>query len=166
MKLPIATISDEALSRMVFESQETERSIKTPPHDVFERVRQFMVLYHDLAAKPLGAGLLYQREKDKEGQFHPLEQKLVVGRLSKSAYQPTGADLACDDQRVSRRHFEIELTDGFCVLRDLQSRNGTYLNQQSERVTEAVLKEGDIISAGSRVFIFLSDDAGIRVDSR
>ncbi|MBA3963342.1 MAG: FHA domain-containing protein [Chthoniobacterales bacterium] len=162
MNSSIDAISDESLSRLVFESQETERSIKAPPPDVFERVRQFIVLYRDLAAKPLGAGLLYQRGREEEGQFQPLERKLVVGRLSKSGYNPAGCDLPCDDPRLSRHHFEIELVDSFFVLRDLQSRNGTYLNQQSERVTEVILKEGDIISAGSRAFIFLSDDARLR----
>lgn len=162
MNSPIDEISDEELSQLVFESQETERSLQTPPPDIFERVRQFIVLYRDLGAQPIGAGLLYQRGREEEGQFQPLDRKLTVGRLSKSNYHPTGCGLACDDQKMSRRHFEIELVDGFFVLRDLQSRNGTYLNQQPQRVTEAVLKEGDIITAGGGAFIFLGDEAGLR----
>ncbi len=162
MNSPIAEISDEELSQLIFESQETERSIQAPPPDIFERVRRFIVLYRDLGAKPLGAGLLYQRGGEEEGQFQPINRKLIVGRLSKSSFHPTGCDLSCDDQRMSRHHFEIELVDGFFVLRDLQSRNGTFLNQQPQRVTEAVLKEGDIITAGSRALIFLGDEAGLR----
>lgn len=163
MNSPVDAISDEALAQLVFESQETVRCLKAPPSDIFERVRQFMVLYRDLAAKPLGPGLLYQIRRAEEAQFQPLDRRLVVGRLSKSDDHPAGCDLVCDDPQMSRRHFEIELVDSLYVLRDLQARNGTFLNQQSERVTEAVLKEGDIISAGSIAFIFLGDDAGLRV---
>ncbi len=163
MNSPIAAISDEALAQLVFESQETERCVKAPPSDILERVRQFMVLYRDLAAQPLGPGLLYQIRRAEEAQFQALDRKLVVGRLSKSDYHPAGCDLACDDQQMSRHHFEIELVDGLYVLRDLQARNGTFLNQQPKRITEAVLKEGDLISAGSRAFIFLGDDASLRV---
>ena len=166
MKSPISEISDEEFSQLIFESRETQRAVQTPPPDVFERVCRFTVLYRDLGANPLGAGLLYQRGRLEEGQFQPIDRKLIVGRLSKSSFNPAGCDLACDDQRMSRHHFEIEMVDGFFVLRDLQSRNGTYLNQQLQRVTEAVLKEGDVITAGSRAFIFLGDDAGLRAGLR
>ena len=163
MKSPLAAISDEALAQLVFESQKTERCIKAPSSNIFERVRQFIVLYRDLVAKPVGPGLLYESRKAEEGHFQPLHRKLVVGRLSKSDNHPAGCDLACDDQQMSRHHFEIELVDGLYVLRDLQARNGTFLNEQPERITEAVLKAGDIISAGSRAFIFLGDDAALSV---
>lgn len=163
MNSPIAAISDETLSQLLFEAQETERRVNAPPSEIFERVSQFMLLYRDLPVKPLGPGLLYESGSAEAGRFQPLVRKLIVGRLSKSDHQPAGCDLACDDQQMSRHHFEIELVDGFFVLRDLQSRNGTYLNQHPERITETVLKEGDVISAGRGSFIFLSDDAALRV---
>lgn len=163
MNKPIAAFPDEALARLVFESQETARCVKAPSSEILERLRQFMVLYRDLAAKPIGPGLLYPSGNAGAGHFQALDRKLVVGRRSKSERHPAGCDVVCDDQQMSRQHFEIELVDGLYQLRDLQSRNGTFVNQQAERITEAVLlREGDIISAGSRSFIFLSDDAGLR----
>ena len=54
---------------------------------------------------------------------------------------------------MSRRHFEIKLTDGFYVLRDLESRNGTYVNDEPQRIREHVLKAGDIILAGGVIFV-------------
>ena len=55
---------------------------------------------------------------------------------------------------MSRRHFEIVRADGFYILRDLNSRNGTYLNNESERINERALKAGDLILAGRTLFAF------------
>jgi pSer/pThr/pTyr-binding forkhead associated (FHA) protein len=100
------------------------------------------------------AGLLFQDPKRKEVCFQPIVEKLVAGRLSKSELNPEGSDLACDDEQMSRHHFEIRFHDGFFVLRDLQSRNGTYVNERPDRVSKIVLKEGDVIHAGTWTFIF------------
>lgn len=51
-----------------------------------------------------------------------------------------------DDPHFSRHHFLLELSPPRCYLRDLDSRNGTLVNGQ--RVKEAHLKHGDLISGG------------------
>ena len=56
------------------------------------------------------------------------------------------------DQGVSRRHAEIARVDALFLLRDLGSRNGTFINEES--VAERVLREGDRIRVGSTVFAF------------
>ena len=56
------------------------------------------------------------------------------------------------DQGVSRRHAEIARVDELFLLRDLGSRNGTFINEES--VAERVLREGDRIRVGSTVFAF------------
>jgi DNA-binding SARP family transcriptional activator len=53
------------------------------------------------------------------------------------------------DNRVSRRHAEIEARAGRCVLRDLGSTNGTTIN--GEPVGERVLDDGDIVGVGGAV---------------
>ncbi len=55
-------------------------------------------------------------------------------------------DLAIPDRRVSRKHFEIELVCGTPTIRDLGSKNGTFVN--GSRVNEVVLKDDDIIGLG------------------
>ena len=50
------------------------------------------------------------------------------------------------DNRVSRRHAELVVTDGSCVLRDLGSTNGTTVNGAS--APEHTLGDGDVISVG------------------
>ena len=47
-----------------------------------------------------------------------------------------GADLEIDDPGVSRMHCAVEVTDGGIRLRDLESTNGTYLNEQRMRSAE------------------------------
>jgi pSer/pThr/pTyr-binding forkhead associated (FHA) protein len=55
-----------------------------------------------------------------------------------------------EDKHLSGRHFELIQECGECRLRDLASRNGTYVNDS--RVPEAVLKPSDEIVAGSSRF--------------
>jgi pSer/pThr/pTyr-binding forkhead associated (FHA) protein len=55
---------------------------------------------------------------------------------------------------VGRRHFSVEREDNFFILRDHGSRNGTFINNRGEAIAEHVLRDGDIISAGGRSFVF------------
>src|SRR5437660_4792188 len=55
------------------------------------------------------------------------------------------------DNFMSGAHFAVECDANGCRLRDLNSRNGTKLN--NELVTEAVLKNGDQIHAGRTDFV-------------
>ena len=72
-----------------------------------------------------------------------VEGATIIGR-------DADATIVLDDDLVSRRHAMIEVSGGQAVLRDLDSRNGTFLNNQ--RVTEAVvLQNGDRIGIGDHV---------------
>ena len=51
---------------------------------------------------------------------------------------------------MSGRHFSLEGIEDGLLLRDLKSTNGTFVNGQ--RVTEAKIKPGDVIGAGSLEF--------------
>jgi serine/threonine-protein kinase len=67
-------------------------------------------------------------------------QTFLVGRAS-AAHLRLAADRA-----FSRHHFLLECQPPRCWLRDLGSRNGTYVN--GARLKEALLRDGDVISAG------------------
>ena len=79
-----------------------------------------------------------------------------IGPYRINEFVTIGRDADChvpvNDQFVSSRHARIEKKMGGYVLRDLQSRNGTYLN--GSRVTEAILTPNDRIRFGEAVFIF------------
>jgi EAL domain-containing protein (putative c-di-GMP-specific phosphodiesterase class I) len=59
-----------------------------------------------------------------------------VGRLP-------GSNLSLSSDSVSKEHAELSLYDGQLWVRDLGSKNGTFVN--SERVSKSVLREGDIL---------------------
>ncbi len=60
--------------------------------------------------------------------------------------------LCLNDPFISSRHARIEKRNNYFVLRDLQSRNGTFLN--GSRVLEALLKINDHIQFGETGFVF------------
>lgn len=84
------------------------------------------------------------------GSKRVVAASLVVGRSSRSG-------LKIERTEVSRRHAEILCIDGHYLLRDLDSRNGTFVN--GERVGERELAFGDRISFASHdLFLFTVHD--------
>src|SRR5690349_9640838 len=68
----------------------------------------------------------------------------VVGR-SRLVHCPMPEDMA-----LSRDHFTIEVDPPACELRDMASRNGTFVNHR--RVDRARLASEDVIAAGQSIF--------------
>jgi diguanylate cyclase (GGDEF)-like protein len=75
-----------------------------------------------------------------------------------------GRDPACDirivDQSVSRRHLRIHLDEAGYAVEDLQSTNGTFIND--EPASARLLKDGDYLRVGNWIFRYL---AGGNVES-
>ena len=75
-------------------------------------------------------------------------EPLTIGRSRE-------ADIPLLDDKVSRAHCGIRLSDGEFYLKDLKSRNGVFVNGQRVEDT-AKLKVGDRIQVGSTVFVLES----------
>jgi two-component system cell cycle response regulator len=87
---------------------------------------------------------------DGIGQMFELaDQCLVIGR------EPT-CEIELIDDSVSRRHASIDCISGGYFLEDLQSRNGTYVND--ERIVRQRLQPGDRLRFGNQILKFLSTD--------
>ena len=71
------------------------------------------------------------------------DEALVIGR--------SGLGLALSDPRVSRAHASLELRNGSPFVRDLGSRNGTFLN--GKRVDESPLVDEDVLRVGDHVLV-------------
>jgi len=69
----------------------------------------------------------------------------VVGR-------DTSSNLVLEDAMVSREHFAIIKKDANFILKDLNSKNGTFLN--GVKINSELLKNSDVIKAGSTSIIF------------
>ena len=76
--------------------------------------------------------------------------QIVIGR-------DKDCDLALHDTEVSRRHAKLYRDNGEWHLADLDSANGTTLNEQTVRV--AALNTDDVIAIGGTTFIFKNGDA-------
>jgi len=74
----------------------------------------------------------------------------VIGRDGRDK----GVDLQINNDAISRKHCAILTTENEVIVRDLNSRNGTFVNE--ERVaTEAVLLNGDTLRIGAKQFEML-----------
>lgn len=67
------------------------------------------------------------------------------------------AAIRLDDGWVSRRHCQIDQIEGTLLVRDLQSKHGTFVN--GERVTESVLLPGDKLSIGKSTLLVSETDS-------
>lgn len=77
------------------------------------------------------------------------EETLVIGR-------ETAANLCIADASVSRRHSKIEKKDEGFVITDLESLNGTFINDVP--VKTRLLEHGDRVRIGDSQFLFLTHD--------
>ncbi len=69
-------------------------------------------------------------------------QTVSLGRLK-------GCDVVVDDEAASRRHCTITAREDGCVVSDLQSANGTFVNEK--RIASTELRRGDKVRIGSTV---------------
>lgn len=85
---------------------------------------------------------------DDLGRRYPLQNgENVVGRSHKASIQ-------IDHESVSRRHACLDVSQGGVVLTDMQSTNGTYVNDGL--VKERTLADGDLLKVGRTIFKYLA----------
>ena len=81
-----------------------------------------------------------------QGQTFTIGDKpLIIGR-------DDICDLSLQDKGASRQHAEIFKIGDMCFIRDLESKNGTFVNDN--RITEEMLRDGDRIQIGGTIIIF------------
>jgi len=84
-------------------------------------------------------------KKDGSHKVFPLPSSItVIGRRG-------DCDLRIPLMAVSRRHCQLNQNEDTVKIRDLGSRNGTYLND--ERIDEATVRAGDYLKIGPLVFM-------------
>jgi FHA domain len=79
----------------------------------------------------------------------------ALGRTPVVLGREEGADVCLQDPEMSRRHARITWQEGFYVIEDLRSTNGTYLNGTAIRGPQR-LNQGDTIGIGQTVLEFES----------
>jgi len=90
----------------------------------------------------------------RSSEFHLTSRRgsiHIIGRGS------DGVDIQVPDASVSRRHAELSYRDGQWAVRDLNSSNGTFVNElRIQNVT--LLTHDDQIRCGATVFLFTGDN--------
>jgi len=94
--------------------------------------------------------LRYKKKDGTQMEFELGDRPITIGR-------GTEADLVILDEKASRIHCGVRAWDDDFLLKDLKSKNGTFVN--GERVDMARLEPGDQIRVGNCVFVFESDPA-------
>lgn len=89
--------------------------------------------------------LRYTKHDGTQMEFHLGEQPITIGRSP-------DADIVLLDDKASRIHCGIRLWDGEFYLKDLKSKNGTFVN--GERIEVAKLKSTDTVRIGGTSFTF------------
>ena len=77
--------------------------------------------------------------------FALAKPRVTIGRSS--------ADIVLDDQSASRLHCALEITEDWVLLRDLDSTNGTLVNNQP--IQSTALASGDTFRVGKHVLQLL-----------
>lgn len=93
-------------------------------------------------ARPSGKGILIA----PDGQRIELEDEMLFGRAQE-------CDVILQDTWCSRRHAKIVRTEAGYEIEDLQSTNGTFVNE--EKVERRALKTGDALRLGRTTFRFV-----------
>lgn len=92
--------------------------------------------------------VIYSSDQRQFGKRYVLgDEPLTVGRGQENR-------LVLDNDSVSRRHCRIERRNSAWFLVDLDSTNGTYVND--DQVTELQLRRGDQVKIGDTIVKFLS----------
>jgi predicted component of type VI protein secretion system len=94
------------------------------------------------------AKLILQFKGANIKEFLLEKPSITIGRDPKN-------DIVIDNLAVSRFHTKITHHDNTYFAEDLQSGNGTFLNEQ--RVAKEVLKHNDAITVGKHTLVFLYD---------
>jgi adenylate cyclase len=90
------------------------------------------------------ARLVYRSVEGMETEF-PLDDHSSIGRHPKNS-------IRLHDREVSKEHAVIERRPDGYLIRDLQSSNGTFVN--NKRIREVLLRDGDEMLFGSMRLIF------------
>lgn len=113
-----------------------------------ERLACAAALLSMVTTQPTGPSLIHA--SGDHAAVIPIVGELVVGR------HVEGPGCIPESEEMSRRHFSITAADGCFIIKDLQSRNGTWIDGVPDPVQSRVLRDGDFILAGSKAFLFVN----------
>lgn len=100
-------------------------------------------------ASPLPLGYSLSSVQDPTIKFKFQKTANIIGR-------DASADWMIPDGRISRRHCLLILSDKECMVKDLDSLNGTMIN--GAPIQDGLIKDGDKLSLGGFVLHFVREN--------
>jgi len=91
----------------------------------------------------------------KGGKIDLTKDRILIGKKEDN-------DLAINDRAVSRKHVEILREQDSFLLHDLESTNGTFINET--KVKQAYLVPGDVIRIGNSRIEFIAFDEKVQIE--
>ena len=82
--------------------------------------------------------------------------KITIGRTASN-------DIQVDNVAVSAHHARIVQDGRYYVIEDLNSTNGTFVNEK--KITRRVLKENDVITIGKHSLVVIPEKGGAKATS-
>jgi len=83
--------------------------------------------------------------EDRAAQEYAVEKTVTIGRLPDNM-------VVVDHPSVSSHHACVFVDGEQCIVEDLQSTNGTFVN--GKRVTRRTLRNGDVVGVGTQTIVF------------
>lgn len=116
---------------------DTKPAVPTGPSAVRKTV-----LLADQRTRGALAGWLVALNGEQRGEdFRVREGQNVIGTAA-------DADIVIKDSSVSSRHASVRYRDQKFLLTDLDSLNGTFVNEEREPAARAELKDNDVVRVG------------------
>jgi two-component system cell cycle response regulator len=89
-------------------------------------------------------------------QKEDLGRRYLLSKQSTSIGRGPANDIVLANDCVSRRHVQFEQRNGEVFVVDQSSTNGTFVNDEPQRVGERQLRRGDQVKVGDTIFKFLA----------
>lgn len=105
------------------------------------------VLLTSVKRAPVVGWLVVMSGAQKGEDFRLREGKNALGTSRDN-------EVALNDPTVSQKHASISYKEGKFVLTDLDSTNGTFVNDQTEAVARVELKDNDMVRVGETTLKF------------
>ena len=107
------------------------------------------VLLSALRKAPVVGWLVAMNGQQKGEDFRLREGQNIIG-------SSPGVDISLSDPTVSAKHASIRYREGVFSITDLDSTNGTFLNDRPETIAREELKDNDLIRVGEMSLKFKS----------
>jgi len=94
------------------------------------------------------------------GKDVPAMHYFVLGATVSTAGRALDCEIPLpEDDEASRRHASVEISASTCLVKDLGSTNGIFVN--AEQVKSATLGDGDLLRVGSSLFVYFAKERGL-----